>query len=124
MRQTYHANRGRNKYSSCCSCSCCSCSSCSSCSCSSSTSSSSINTSTCSSTSSSRSSGVTSSSSSNSSSSTSSISSSFTVILHSQLNRKFTVTKGLSKNRELLSWSIVFFEFLFLFSISSLGRLN
>ena len=24
----------------------------------------------------------------------------------SQLNRKFTVTKGLSKNRELLSWSI------------------
>jgi len=45
---------------------------------------------------------------STSSSSTSSISSSFTAILfclHSQLNRKFTA-KGLSKNRELLSWSV------------------
>jgi len=45
------------------------------------------------------------------SSSTSSISSSFTAIpfcLHSQLNRKFTVTKCLSKNRELLSWCIAF----------------
>ena len=28
--------------------------------------------------------------------------------LHSRLNRKFTVTKGLSKNRELLSWSITY----------------
>ena len=58
------------------------------------------------STSSSRSSGVTSSSNSIS---TTSISSSFTAILfclYSQLNRKFTATKGLSKNRELLSWSI------------------
>ena len=48
------------------------------------------------------------SSTSTSSSSTSSISSSFTAILfclHSQLNRKFTA-KGLSKNRELLSWSV------------------
>ena len=59
------------------------------------------------STSSSRSSGVTSSSNSIS---TTSISSSFTAILfclYSQLNRKFTATKGLSKNRELLSRSIM-----------------
>ena len=41
----------------------------------------------------------------------STIKTSFTAILfclHSRLNRKFTVTKGLSKNRELLSWSLSF----------------